>query len=154
MFSNSQSFAQRVSEQGDPISAWIWAKLRPASQTTLDLLRDKRHPTKLQKKELAENFNELMAMPDVYDDTRFADIELRSETEKLLERVLQKEEERLYLSRLLLEDAYPDELSREREYADEAMALKAKLPADRVLVVGDGVKMQHDITEPIQWLMR
>ena len=26
--------------------------------------------------------------------------------------------------------------------------------ADRVLVVGDGVKMPHDVTEPIQWLMR
>jgi len=95
-----------------------------------------------------------MAMPEMYDETRFAGIELRSETERLLELVLQREEERLYLSRFLLEDAYPTELSRDREYADEATVLKAKLPADRVLVVGDGVKMQHDVTEPIQWLMR
>jgi hypothetical protein len=95
-----------------------------------------------------------MAMPDIYDETRFADVELRSETERLLERILQREEERLYLSRLLLEDAYPNELSRDREYADEAALLKGKLPADRVLVVGDGVKMPHDVSEPIQWLMR
>ena len=154
MFNNSQSFAQRLYEQADPISAWIWDKLHPIGQTTLELLRNERQATKLQKKDLAEGFNRLMAMPDIYDETRFAGIELRPETEKLLERVLQKEDERLYLSRFLLEDAYPNELSREREYAEEATALKAKLPADRVLVVGDGVKMQHDVTEPIQWLMR
>jgi double-GTPase-like protein len=154
MFNKSQSFAKRVCEQADPISAWIWAKLDPISQTTLDLLRNERRVTKLQKKNLADAFNTLMAMPDIYDETRFADVELRPETEKLLERVLQKEEERLYLSRLLLEDAYPDEVSRDREHADEATALKRKSPADRVQVVGDGVKMQRDVTEPIQWLMR
>ncbi len=154
MFNNSQSFAKRVCEQADPISAWIWTKLDPTRQATLDMLRNEHDATKLQKNHLAEDFNRLMATPDIYDETRFAGVELRSETERLLERVLQKEEERLYLSRFLLEDAYPNELSRDREHADEASALQGKLPADRVLVVGDGVKMQHDVTEPIQWLMR
>lgn len=153
-FNNCQSFAQRVCEQGDPMSAWIWGKVSVTSQTTLDLLRNGSVVTELQKKELAKDFNTLMAAPDIYDETRFADIELRSETERLLERVLQKEEERLYLSRFLLEDAYPDELSRDREHADEASVLQGKLPANRVLVVGDNVKVEHDVTEPIQWLMR
>ena len=120
----------------------------------MELLQKGNDPTELQKKDLAKDLNRLMAAADLYDETRFADVELRSETESLLERVLQKEEERPYLGRFLLEDAYPNELSRDRKHADEATALQGKLPADRVLVVGGSVKMQHDATEPIQWLMR
>lgn len=32
--------------------------------------------------------------------------------------------------------------------------LQNKLPARRIEIVGDGVKNAHDITEPLQWLMR
>lgn len=69
-FKNSQSFAKRVCEQGDPISAWIWAKLDPTSQTTLDLLRNGSDATELQKKDLAKDLNILIAAPDIYDETR------------------------------------------------------------------------------------
>lgn len=154
-FNNSQAFAERICAHGDPISAWIWEKLDPSSHTTLELLRDGSETTELQKKALALDFNRSMAEPDVYDETRYAEVELRSETESLLRNgVLQREEKKLYLTRLLLEDAYPGELSRDREHAREASDLQQKLPAGRVLVVGDEVKMPHDVTEPIQWLMR
>jgi len=154
-FNDSQAFAKRIFEHGDPISAWIWGKLDPGSHTSLELLRNGGEPTELQKKALAKDFNRLMAEPDIYDETRFAEVELRSETERLLRNgVLQKEEKKLYLTRLLLEDAYPGELSRDREHAEEASELQEKLPAGRVLVVGDDVTMPHDVTEPIQWLMR
>lgn len=153
-FKDSQPLAQRLSEQGDPISVWIWGKLDPASHTTLELLRSGSEITELQKKALAKDFNRLMAEPDIYDETRFAQVELRPETERLLRNgVLQQEDKKLHLIRFLLEDAYPAELSREREHAKEASSLQQKLPARRVLVVGDNVKMQHDVTEPIQWLM-
>lgn len=154
-FNNSQAFAERILEQGDPISVWIWAKLDPSSRTTLELLRNGSETTELQKKAMAKDFNRLMAEPDIYDATRFAEVELRSETERLLRNgVLQNEEKKLYLTRLLLEDAYPTALSRDREYAREALDLQQKVPADRVLVVGDDARMSHDVTEPIQWLMR
>ncbi len=154
-FTNSQAFAKRISEHSDPISAWIWAKLDPSGHATLEGLRDGSETSELQKKALAKDFNTLMADPDIYDETRFAEVELRSETEGLLRNgVLQKEEKKLYLTRLLLEDAYPGELSRDREHAKEASDLEEKLPAGRVLVVGDDVKTPHDVTEPIQWLMR
>jgi hypothetical protein len=119
------------------------------------LLRDGSAVTKLRKKALAKDFNRLMAEPDIYDETRFAEVALRPETERLLRTgVLQKEEKKLYLTRLLLEDAYPSELSQEREHTSEASYLHEKLPARRVLVVGNNVTTPHDVTEPIQWLMR
>jgi double-GTPase-like protein len=152
-FKDSRPFAKRLCEQGDPISAWIWSKLDASSHTTLDLLKDGKKPAESQVKELARDFNTQMALPDIYDEVRFEGVKLRAETERLLDRVSQWENERIYLGRFLLEDAYP-ELSREREYAKEASALKGKLPASRVLVVGESVRMQHDVTEPLQWLMR
>ena len=93
-FNNCQSFAQRVCEQGDPMSAWIWGKVNVTSQTTLDLLRNGSVVTELQKKELAKDFNALMAAPDIYDETRFADIELRSETERLVRKSIAEGRER------------------------------------------------------------
>jgi hypothetical protein len=154
-FRNSQAFADRVSKQDDPISKWIWQKLDPNSQNTLELLRNETGITESQRKMLAKDFNRLMAEPDIYEEARFAEIELRPETEGLLRRgVLQNEEKKFYLTRLLLEDAYPGELSHEREHDQEASDLQQKPPARRVLVVGDNVNNPHDITEPIQWLMR
>ncbi len=154
-FKSPQAFAEKIIKVGDPISAWIWAKLDPSSHTTLELARQGSETTEVQKKVLAKDFNRLMAEPDFYDEARFAEVELRPETESSLRNgVLQNEEKKLYLTRLLLEDAYPVELSRDREHASEALDLQEKLPAGRVLVVGDDVKTPHDVTEPIQWLMR
>lgn len=153
-FNDSAALAKRLSEHADPVSAWIWGKLDPASHTTLELLHTGSETTELQKKELAKDFNLLMAKPDIYDETRFAQVELRPETERLLRNgVLQQEDKKAYLIRFLLEDAYPNELSRQREHAKEASDLQQKLPARRVLVVGDSAKTQLDVTEPIRWLM-
>jgi hypothetical protein len=154
-FNESQALAERLCEHGDPISEWISGKLDHDSHSTLELLRTGSETTDFQKKSLAKDFNRLMAEPDVYDETRFAQVELRPETEKLLRNgVLQKEDRKPYLIRFLLEDAFPDELSREREHAKEASDLQQKLPAHRIMVVGENVRNEHDVTEPIQWLMR
>jgi hypothetical protein len=41
------------------------------------------------------------------------------------------------------------------EYADGQVAeLQTKRPAERILVEGNSIKNQHDLTEPLQWLMR
>jgi hypothetical protein len=37
---------------------------------------------------------------------------------------------------------------------DEVAALHKRLPARRIEIVGSDVKNQHDITEPLLWLMR
>ncbi|MFL6388906.1 MAG: TRAFAC clade GTPase domain-containing protein [Terriglobales bacterium] len=153
-FNNSQVFAKRLYDRADTISAWIWEKLDSSSQSTLDLLRNGAEVTQLQKKALAKDFNRLMAEPDFYDETRYANVELRPETESWLRNgILQNEEKKFYLTRLLVEDAYPNELSRDRENEREASDLQQKLPARRVLVVDDQAKMSHDVTEPIRWLM-
>jgi hypothetical protein len=153
-FNDSYAFAERICEHNDPISIWLWDKFNPNIRRSLESLRCERQISQIQKKDLAKELNRLMAEPDIYDPIRFAGVKLRFQTDSLLRNgVLQKAEEKMYLVRLLLEDAYPDELSREREHAVEAAELQEKPPACRVVVVGDGVRMPHDVTEPIQWLM-
>jgi hypothetical protein len=153
-FKEAQSFAKRVLERNDPISAWLWEKLDASSQSALNEMGSGTETTELQRKSLAKDLNRLMAEPDFYDESRFSNINFRSETENFLRNgILQNEEQKLYLTRLLLEDAYPNELSREREHESEASELERKIPARRVLVVGDDTKTSHDVTEPIRWLM-
>jgi hypothetical protein len=149
----AHDFAERVCALGDSISVWVWGKLTPDSHSTLELLRTESNTTEAQNKALAKDMNKLMAEHYIYDKTRFAKVELRIETESMLRLgVIQKDDEKLYLNRLLLEDAYPA-LSRDREHAKEALALEQKLPGVRVLIAGESVKTPHDITEPIRWLM-
>ena len=62
---------------------------------------------------LAQNFNEIMEGQPIYDTGRFAGITLRPQTRKLLARNPQ-EDELTGLNRRLLEDAYPQILSRGR----------------------------------------
>jgi len=154
-FNDAEPFAKRIFEHQDAISAWIWGKLDSTSQETIGLINAGNKATELQKKALAKDFNGLMAGQDFYEEARFSEVDLRPETESLLRNgVLQNEEKRLYLARFLLEDAYPNELSREREHQQEASELEKKLPPNRVIVVGDEVQVHNDATEPIQWLIR
>src|SRR5207247_208613 len=96
-FDASQPLAQKICDRTDPISVWLWSKLDSTSQTVLELIREGSVVTELQKKVLAKDFNRLMAEPDIYEETRFTEVDLRPETESLLENiVLQKEEEKLY----------------------------------------------------------
>ena len=60
---------------------------------------------------LAQNFNDLLGRPLIYEDRRFAGVVLRRETKRLLAQNPQNGLLRR-LNRLLLEDAYPQEILR------------------------------------------
>jgi len=66
--------------------------------------------TKL-KEALAQDMNEVVMGASIYDANRFSEIELRQETQDLIDGSPQGED-LVRLNRLLLEDAYPKELSR------------------------------------------
>jgi len=154
-FDDCQELAKRLCGHQDAVSAWLWKRFEPTSQALFESIAGGQQPTKLQRTSLASDFNRLMAEPDIYDSVRFAFTKFRTETQNLLRRnVLQRSEERLHLVRLLLEDAYPEELSRKREHHMEATELQQRVPSDRVVVVDESPKPCHDITGPIQWLMQ
>jgi len=94
-------------------------------------------------------------MPEqsIYNSTRFANVKLRPETVQMRDSNKTPEAEDIaWLNRMLLEDAYPVELSRERQFSKEQAELEKVLPARRISIVGPDDLVSHDITEPLQWL--
>lgn len=149
------AFSDRLRRKADPVSAWLWEKLDPGAQAYLQpLVPDS---GTLQTR-LVENLNRIIAEKDFFDAKRYEEVTLRCDTKYLLNSAQRAGSDNptkaLRLNRLLLEDAYPAELSREWQHHVEDSELKQKPPARRVSVVGANVQNSHDLTEPIQWLMQ
>jgi len=61
---------------------------------------------------LTNDLNRIVSGPLIYDPARFAGVKLRPKTQKLLAAAPAEGDARAMLNRLLLEDAYPDNISR------------------------------------------
>jgi hypothetical protein len=134
------------------ISGWLWEQLAVEAQSAV---LDEKLTQQAVESMLVRGFNELMAKGNIFDEERFKSVDLRPETKEILKGItIQAGEDTIRVNRLLLEDAYPSELSRTRLYADEATKLQKTKPGRRVLLVGSNKTNPHDITEPVQWLMR
>jgi hypothetical protein len=150
-FKDAKAFAEEMSKKGGPVSEWLWSQFDATTQATL---LDKDQSQQTVESILIRSFNQMMANASIYDEERFIGVKLRPETKEIMKGVaVQMGEEAVRLNRLLLEDAYPSDLTRTRLYAEEATALQKKKPGRRVLLVGTNIKNPHDITEPVQWLM-
>ena len=104
---------RRLAEPGDPVSRFIKDKL---SSSTVRLLAESRSlpgsPPELSAA-VAQALNEIIKGPSIHDAQRFGRVPLREETSLMLARKQDKTTGVGRLNRLLLEDAYPMELSRE-----------------------------------------
>jgi len=153
-FKTAEAFVTRLFEKLDPVSGWLWEQMGETVQAALRDCQGAAEKAETLQSLLVQIFNKLMAKASIYDQGRFANVELRPETKDLLKITsVQKGEETVRLNRLLLEDVYPAALSRNKKYDKEVSELQQKLPARRVSLVGPNVKNLHDITEPLQWLM-
>ena len=135
----------------DAVSLKIWADFE--GKASIETETD---PAKLSTV-LTELFNNLLPGYDLYDAERFKGITLRPVTKDLLATHLRDQLDDTdikRLNRMLLEDVFSAELSKEWQHANEQEKMENLNPANRVLIVGEGVENKHDITEPIQWLMR
>lgn len=86
----------------------------PAGQKLLELLRvydGKSAPSQDLKSTLAAALNEVLSGESIYEEARFTGIELSEETRNLAREDPQREGERRRLNRLLLQEAYSDEIA-------------------------------------------
>ena len=151
-FKDAKAFSARMSQKSDPVSGWLWDQLDAATQASLTSNEATQQTI---ESILVRNFNQIMAKASIYDEIRFEGVKLRPETNEILKGVgVEVGEEAVRLNRLLLEDAYPSDLTRTRQFSAEATELQKKKPGRRVLLVGSNVQNAHDITEPVQWLMQ
>src|ERR1019366_1667264 len=115
---------------------------------------------------MVDNLNRLIAGPSLYDPALFQDVVLRPETDEL-RKSSPKGAELARLNRMLLEDAYPRELTivipKDREGFADTKIIQSAVPADQerfipytyrlvwsmgiVLASGSELKLDLDKTE-------
>lgn len=124
-----RSLASKLKQPTDAVSTYLKNQL---SATTLIALAKYQgsgsDPVPLQKT-LVEDINRIIRSRSIYETQRFADGSLRSETQQLLAQNPQGDA-LLRLNRLLLEDAYPQEISRSEEWEstkEDALEYKKKM---------------------------
>jgi hypothetical protein len=152
---NLKAFAKRVVQGLDPVSQWLQDAFDDSLRTALKEEPNRVTDSQELQTTLIERLNRLISAAVIYEPDRFAGVQLRPETEELrAAKDVQKGEETIRLNRLLLEDAFPSELSRDRRLNQDMAALQKKLPARRISLVGPNSELSNDITEPLQWLMK
>lgn len=107
-FTDAAGLIRRLVNQSDPVSSHLWRKL---SGTRQQVLRDPTADITLKVSSLVEGLNDILRGPSIYDSRHFPAEKLSTRTFALISKTLTPEE-MLRLNRLLLEDAYPEEISR------------------------------------------
>lgn len=110
------ALARRLSSESPPdsFSRFLWSQLTPETQ---DKLRECTNATPLPERQaFVSELNRILQNGSIYDSKRFAGIKLSSETKAIL---AQKPQDLalVRLNRRLLEDAYPLEISKNRQAA-------------------------------------
>ena len=114
-FKEPRAFAQKIMSGADPVSAHV-RNLLPAD--TLKKLGNYATSPHATRRTLFEDLNLLLKSPKFYDIAAWQQVNLRPETAKLATEALHGDSQRRF-NRLLLEDAYPNELKRQKFYYDE-----------------------------------
>jgi len=112
------SFAKKLSRPADMVSAYINNNLSGATLTSLANYHGLDSDPILLQTALAQSLNIIIGSQSIFDAQRFAGVTFRPETQKLLAQN-PRGDILLRLNRLLLEDAYPQEISREFFLADD-----------------------------------
>jgi YihY family inner membrane protein len=106
--------AQKLGEGSDLVSVYLRSRFDDESKKTLYDYTMRKGDGKKALATLVQNLNKIAAGESVYDERRFDGVSLRPETKALLGRKLAGQE-LARLNRLLIEDAYPRELTPKRE---------------------------------------
>jgi hypothetical protein len=108
---NLASFAKKLKDMADPVSASLGGQLTPPERKALANYRGPGPKAYILRTNLVGALNRIIGGPDIYDAALFKDVTLRESTTSLRE---EKPEggDLKRLNRALLEDAYPAELAR------------------------------------------
>lgn len=138
---DARSLALKLQEPKDPVSRYIRDEISHDSRKLIDDYDRFEYPSDVLKSTLVSELNLIMQKSSFFDERRFEHIPLADDTRKLI-RQDPKGVERTRLNRLLLEEAYPDELATlasakilftAREIRDAgSLALKLQDPQDPV----------------------
>jgi NitT/TauT family transport system permease protein len=107
-------FATKLKQSSDPVSSYLRAHLSGATQRALASYQGTASDPATLEEGLLQDLNSMVSGPCLHEATRFSEVKLRAQTQQLLT-AKRNEAEEAHLNRLLLEDAYPLELSRNQQ---------------------------------------
>jgi len=107
-------FAARLQGQQDGVSRFVWGELSPETRRTVSAYAESRSDPQEVKRALVDDLNRVVQGGSIYDPQRFAEVRLSDETRTMLRRQVANEAEVPRTNRLLLEDAYPNEIEMDR----------------------------------------
>jgi hypothetical protein len=105
-------FAKKLTDKSDAVSKFLFSKLEETNQTLLaEFVSGANTNAKAIRNALGKNLNKIISDGAIYDATVFKDVHLRPETKSLLDKN-PNGFDLIRLNKLLLEDAYPDDLEK------------------------------------------
>ncbi len=105
------AIVQRLRQQSDPISAYLWKQLSNPEQKVLKNYQPAAANSNEAEDVILQVFNKIIEKPSIYEPGRFKGIPLTYETLALLHQS-PKDVELSHVNRLLLQDAYAKETTR------------------------------------------
>ena len=108
-FKDVPALARKLTSRADPVSAFLADHLSDSTRQTLARLEEGRAGVFPARIALAQDLNSLIAKESIYDPQRFSAVTLQEKTKELLTLGQGRNEARL--NRMLLADAYPQELA-------------------------------------------
>lgn len=110
-FLDPAGLCRKLKEGADPVSNYLSANFSPTMRQLLDQYTPAQQPTLELLNTLVDEFNVVLKRPSLYEQRRFALTSLREDIWSLAGQAPQ-DEDLLRLNRMLLEDAYPNEIAK------------------------------------------
>jgi len=114
------TLAARLPKGADPVSSFLWAQFDAAGREAVLKLSPWPESRQQAMAALVRNLNTAITNQSIYAADRFRDVQLRTETQRLIA-ANPRDAEVYRLNRLLLEDAYPDDVTRMPEIAPDLL---------------------------------
>jgi hypothetical protein len=105
------SLSSKLNQPADPVSDYLKGQFSAPAREILQNHLDPNSDATLLRTTLAQELNRIIQSPSLYDARRFASVALRPESRQLLAQAPQRDAV-ARLNKMLLEDAYPLEISR------------------------------------------
>ncbi len=133
---DSRSLALKLRGARDPLTRYVAEHCCARTKQLLNAYLGAEPPDPVLCQMIVRDLNRLMAAEQIYDPGRFAKVQLSEETKKLVAQL--PAADRLQLNRLLLEDAFADELIRVSALPIDVRADSLELDGSQRLLVAAG----------------
>ena len=141
---DASSFAAKLKARADGVSSYIRDRLKDSTRWYLEHWQGPKGVSDALQQSVIDDLNAIIGRSSIWDTSRFSKLNIRQETSDLLKRDPHGED-LAWLNRLLLEDAYPLELSR------SAQIQKTKYLVGLVVCSGKPDRNVMARFEEVQW---